>query len=76
MVLLLPIGLWGQNCPIGKQTIPFNDSTTFNLDVFGVVNNSLANPKQGVCGVKLNFLHHPWQFLERRVCTLQNNCQP
>ena len=57
MVLLLPIGLWGQNCPIGRQTIPFNDSTTFNLDVFGVVNNSLANAKQGVCGVKLNFLH-------------------
>jgi gliding motility-associated-like protein len=57
IVVLLPIGLWGQNCPIGRQTIPFNDSTTFNLDVFGVVNNSLANAKQGVCGVKLNFLH-------------------
>jgi gliding motility-associated-like protein len=58
MVVFLPLGLFAQNCPIGRQTLSFNDSTTFDLDVFGVINNNLAAAGQGVCDVKLQFLHN------------------
>jgi gliding motility-associated-like protein len=51
--------LWGQNCPIeAPLRIPPNDSITYPFDVFDVLNNNLAAPGQGVCGVQMSFRHN------------------
>lgn len=51
--------LWGQDCRFQETKIlRHNDSLVVELGVFGAVRNDLADPLQGVCEVRLSFLHN------------------
>jgi len=57
--ILLSGWLWGQNCPLeASLPIPVNDSAVYSFEVFDVINNNLAAPGQGVCGVQMRFRHN------------------
>ncbi len=59
LVLLPSYLLWGQECRFqGPKTLRHNDSLVVELGVFGAVRNDLADPRQGVCEVRLSFLHN------------------
>lgn len=59
LLFFLPFWSRAQQCQFaGPLTIRPNDSLTVRLDVFGVVLNNLASAQQGVCEVRLNFLHN------------------
>lgn len=59
LILLPSCLLWSQKCRFGDP-IPLrhNDSLVVELGVFGAVLNDLADPRQGVCEVRLNFIHN------------------
>ena len=59
LVLLPSYMLWGQECSFnGPKILRHNDSLVVEIGVFGAVRNDLADPRQGVCEVRLNFLHN------------------
>ncbi|MCB0707346.1 MAG: gliding motility-associated C-terminal domain-containing protein [Saprospiraceae bacterium] len=48
------------NCP---ASIPINSTGEICFDVTDALNNDLANPNQGVCGVQITFMHqHIWDL--------------
>lgn len=61
-ILVLPWLAFGQNCGIVDTIlIGTNRTETYRFDVTDVVNNDLADPNQGICGIEIEFLH---QFVE------------
>ncbi len=61
-IILLPLLAIGQNCGITDTIlIGPNRTITYNFDVTDVVNDDLAAPNQGICGIEIEFLH---QFSE------------
>ncbi|MFZ4560405.1 MAG: gliding motility-associated C-terminal domain-containing protein [Saprospiraceae bacterium] len=56
--LLLPALLRAQPCaPAFPLPIRAIDSASLTFEVHGIVNNSLASPTQGLCELRLNFVH-------------------
>ena len=56
--LLLPALLNAQQCaPAFPLPIRATDSASLTFEVYGVANNSLASPTQGLCELRMNFVH-------------------
>ncbi len=61
-IILFPLLAIGQNCGITDTIfIRPNRTITYKFTVTDVVNDNLANPAQGICGIEIEFLH---QFSE------------
>ncbi len=62
-IIVLPLLAEAQNCGIPDTIlIGTNRTVTYNFDVTDVVNDNLADPAQGICGIEIEFLH---QFSEK-----------
>jgi gliding motility-associated-like protein len=63
--LLLPLLTSAQVCGLGDTLwIDPDGMHTYTIEVSGLVNNDLAHPDQGICGVELEFVHQLSQNLE------------
>ncbi|MBK7871302.1 MAG: gliding motility-associated C-terminal domain-containing protein [Saprospiraceae bacterium] len=61
-IFILPWLAYAQNCGIVDTIlIGTNRTVTYNFEVTDVVNDDLADPNQGICGIEIEFLH---QFSE------------
>lgn len=67
--ILYQQNIMGQCSPADFQTVFIHPDSTIaaSLIIENAVNNDLANPSQGVCGVKLNFSHNSIKELEVRL---------
>lgn len=60
LAFLLPLEAIGQQCSFSNSRLPLrpNDSLILELGVYDAVFDNLADPRQGVCEVRLHFLHN------------------
>jgi hypothetical protein len=65
LVHIVPLWVFSQNCGL-EDTLLINPNATqvFSFEIFDVVNDDLADPNQGVCGVEINFVHQFSENLE------------
>ena len=59
LFLTFSVLLRAQQCRfVPPVYIPANDSVSYTLDVLGALSDDLTTPTQGLCEVKLNFVHN------------------
>ncbi|MBK8880288.1 MAG: gliding motility-associated C-terminal domain-containing protein [Haliscomenobacter sp.] len=59
LFLTFSVLLRAQQCRfVPPVYIPANDSVSYTLDVLGALSDDLATPTQGLCEVKMNFVHN------------------
>jgi len=65
-IFLIPLLAEAQNCGLEGDSININRNSTINytFDVTDVVNDDLADPNQGICGVEIDFVHQFSEDLE------------